>query len=292
MNQRVRRRFARWAEENGVRVEQAGYPRPQAGGRVDALRLRPARAPRGRVLAVHGTGNDALFPLAGLFKALLGRGLEVFAFDLDGHGRGSDTVFRSGAIGGAVPAALGAAADAPAALPLHAVGESLGAALLLRALANRPPLPLRSAVLVGLPLGLRVTPGVVAREVAGLLSRPGLAAGAHFGAWGSLPAFGPFRRRAHPVRLAGGAAGPFAYLDEARRALAGLALAKVSELSAPTLFLTGARDRVVERESVHRLALKTGAEQRLISGATHCVTPVHPSTVAATVEWILEHNPA
>ena len=59
-------------DADGARLERVRYPRPEAGGEVEAWRLSP-RELRARVVAAHGAGNDALYPQLALFEALVRR---------------------------------------------------------------------------------------------------------------------------------------------------------------------------------------------------------------------------
>ena len=122
-------RLAAWAARLDARAADVRYPRPEAGGEVCAVRLTPRDAPRARVLVAHGAGNDAVYPLLELFRALLRAGAEVFAFDLDGHGCASTTVFAPGTVRTAVAAAAAAAERGRPPLPLHLPAEG-GLALL------------------------------------------------------------------------------------------------------------------------------------------------------------------
>src|SRR5690242_3579398 len=85
-------RLERWLADRGAHLDRVRYPRPDARGEVEAWRITPGEA-FGRVVAAHGAGNDALYPQLALFKALVERGMEVFSFDVDGHGAASTTVF-------------------------------------------------------------------------------------------------------------------------------------------------------------------------------------------------------
>ncbi|HWK89447.1 MAG TPA: hypothetical protein VNP72_05605, partial [Longimicrobium sp.] len=113
------RRIAGWAARAGARAETVRYPRPEARGEVCALRLAPRGMARMRVVAAHGAGNDAVYPLLALFRALLDAGAEVFSFDVDGHGAASTTLFARDVVRTSVPAAVRAAEVGRAELPLH-----------------------------------------------------------------------------------------------------------------------------------------------------------------------------
>jgi acylglycerol lipase len=265
--------------------ERIAYRREEAGGWVRAVSIAPA-TPRRVVVTVHGTGNDALYPLAGVMRRLLEAGSAVFAFDLDGHGRESSTRFAPATMPGAVPDAMRRAAHLHPGLPLHLVGESFGGALALAALAE-PPVPVRSAAVTAAPIRLRLGVAPVAREVAALASPDAAHLHRYYGWWGSLPAFGPFKRRRFPVRLARGSR-VLGYLDAVQQTLELLDLpTTIGAVDTPVLLIQGGSDPVVPAETGHRLerCLPRGVELRL-PGLGHCASIASPRTEGAIAEWI------
>jgi acylglycerol lipase len=274
-----------WALARGMTWERIAYRRAEAGGWVRAISIAPP-APQRVVVTVHGTGNDALYPLAGVMRRLLEDGAAVFAFDLDGHGRESSTRFAPATMPGAVPDAIRRAADLHPGLPLHLVGESFGGALALAALAE-PPVPVRSAAVAAAPIRLRLGVAPVVREVAALASPDAAHLCRYYGGWGALPAFGPFKRRRFPVRLARGAR-ILGYLDAVQQTLALLDIpATLGAVETPVLLIQGGSDPVVPAETGHRLerCLPRGVELRL-PGLGHCASIASPRTEGAIAEWI------
>lgn len=282
------RGFREWAAAAGVGWERIRYPRPEAGGETVAHRLTPPGPPRGVVLAVHGAGNDALFSLVGLFKRLLGRGLEVFTFDLDGHGRQGDTRLAPESIASAVPAAVARAGAAGRGLPLHAVGVSLGGAVLLGSLPALDPAP-ASAALVCAPLRVRFSWGAMARELGPGLARTVWREREHYGLTGLIPSFGPFKREIYPLRLGTDPGpGPFGYVEALNRTLRSLRLEEAARATTvPTLLVYGARDRLVPPEQGERLAeLLPRSELLVLRDETHLTTPLAPRAVGRMLRWI------
>lgn len=279
----------RWMAASGCRWERLRYPRPEAYGETAALRMWPSEAAVGRVVVAHGAGNDAAYPLVGLFKVLLARHFEVFAFDLDGHGRTSTTRFDPSTATGSVPAAVAYASDLLPALPLHLVGHSLGGALVLEALTRAAAEPVRSAVVLSAPLEVRVTARVALTELRSFLSRGALRQCAHYGIWGAIPAFGPFKRRAFPFRHGG--SGSVAYVGAVQRLLAHLRLEEtVHAVRVPTLLVYGARDRLVPFSQGERLAAALPeAELRRVPGS-HFTTPF--GAEAEIAAWLERANGA
>lgn len=283
------RAFRRWLEARGGRWQRLRYARPEAGGEVSAYRLAPPGPPRARVLLVHGAGNDALFALVGLCKALLRRGCEVASFDVDGHGRHSGTRLRAEAAPGAVPAALRQAwpdADSDA-LPLHGVGVSLGGALLLRALADLPG-AFVSATLQVAPLRVEFSPRALRAELGRPLLRAWWRERAHYGLTGLIPSFGPVRRGAYPLRLEAPRPGAFGYVAALNELLESLRLEDAARaVRAPTLLVYGAADRLVPAAQGERLArLLPHAELLVLAGETHLSTPLAPLALARTLRQV------
>lgn len=261
------------------------------GGEVVSYRLSPPGPPRAVVMPVHGAGNDALFSLPGLIKRLLGAEYEVFAFDLDGHGRASTTRFDPRTIAGAVPAAVVEARAAARGLPLHGIGISLGGSLLLHATSSERD-AFASASLLVAPVSLRLS----GRAVRGELGLPALRTmwreREHCGIWGMVPAFGPVKRAVYPLRLSmAPGEGAFGYVEVLDRALRRLDLERAaSAVRTPTLLAYGDADRIVpisQGETLH--AAIPGSEMMRVRGGTHLTTPLTPAVTDGALEWIGAH---
>lgn len=136
------------------------------------LRHWDAPQPRAIVLALHGM-NDYSNAFDSAAKAWAGQGITTYAYDQRGFGAGPDAGHWAG--GDALRADFCAAAAALherfAALPLFAVGESMGGAVILTALTGRCTPPLAGVVLE--------SPAVWARSQMPLSYRVALFLGAH-----------------------------------------------------------------------------------------------------------------
>lgn len=275
-------RLKAWLAATGAHVETVGYPR--AGGRARGCRLVPAGAARGRVLLAHGAGNDALYPLHALCKPLLRSGLEVFAFDLDGHGRESTTVFDVARIEDALADAAERAEAGGPPLPLHLLGHSLGGSLVLHALSRPGWERVVSAAVISAPVRLRIGWAVLGELRFG---RAALAQREHYGMWGIVPAVGPLKRRAYPFRVAG-AGGGFGYVAGVAALLERLRLEDVAERIRTRVLLVYSRaDGIVPAEQGELLARRIpGARLEMLERAPHWCVPFEPRTVARVAEWL------
>lgn len=282
------RRFQEWAQASSITWSRLSFPRA-AGGHTVAYRLTPAVPPRGVVVVCHGAGNDALFAFVGIFKALLTRGLEIFSFDLDGHGRNSTTRFSEEHAASAIDEAVKQSGVAERRLPLHLLGVSLGGSLALAAL---PRLSATSAVIVCAPLRVRLTARTFLREM-----RPGLLTTAwgqreHFGLTGLIPAVGPFRRSVYPLRLREDEPGAFGYVKVVNRTLASLELERTAaDIQTPVLLVYGARDLIAPAD--HGALLKRLLPSSALltpQDETHLTLPLADATTRSALAWYEAHE--
>jgi alpha-beta hydrolase superfamily lysophospholipase len=290
---RYERAFREWAEREGFGWERALYPRPQAGGATLGVRLTPRQETRGLVLAVHGAGNDALFALVGLFKRLLPLGFEIYTFDLDGHGRFSTTRFSVEAIRSSVLDAAERARGGRWEIPLHAVGVSLGGAILLSQLPELDPAPASATLLVA-PLRIRFSRSAVLGELGRATVRTLWRERQHYGLTGLIPSFGPFKRAVYPLRFATPPGdGSFAYIEALNAALDTLDLeTSARRTTSPVLLIYGGRDQVVPAEQGSRLhAMLPRSELLTLGDETHLSTPLAPAAVERLVQWVERHEP-
>lgn len=285
---RFERRFRRRLEARGGRWEELRYPRPEAGGATRAVRLTPPGPPHALALVAHGAGNDALYSFVGLFETLLERGVEVFAFDMDGHGRSCDTRLLAAGARNAVAAALEQSGAAQRGLPVHALGVSLGGSILLAALPDLHP-RFASATLLVAPIRIELSPAAIRAELSPAILRTLWRERGRYGLLGLVPSFGPFKREVYPLRLGNPPpSGPFGYvavLNDLLEELRPEAAAPRAEL--PVLLVYGERDRIVPAEQGERLArLLPRAELLVLPGATHLTAPLEPGAVERIAHWI------
>ena len=282
------RAFRRWLQENGMGRERLELT-VRGGEATTAYRFSPGSPPARRVLALHGAGNDALFAWIGLFKKLLLRHVEVFTFDLPGHGRFGRGTFDTDAAAIALHAALDRCeADA---VPVHAIGVSLGGAVLLGALPDFQQ-RLTTAALVVAPLEIHFSARTVLTELGpttfSLLWRER----EHYGLTGLIPSFGPFRRDIYPLRLRQTPAkGAFGYVQTLNAMLREMHLEESArQVELPVLLVYGSRDRVVPASQGERLQeLLPRGHLQLIDG-THLSTPLDPRAVERLLGWIDLHG--
>ncbi|MEW5930177.1 MAG: alpha/beta fold hydrolase [Gemmatimonadota bacterium] len=276
----------RWLRASGFGWERVRYARPEAGGETAGFRLLPRGEPVGRVVAAHGACDDALFPLVALYAALLGRGFEVFASDLDGNGWESTTRFSPEGIRGAVAAAVREAERGRPALPLHLLGHSLGGALVLDALA-RGEAAAESAVVVATPLEVRITARTALAELGSFFRPATLRQCAYYGVAGVVPAFGPVKRGAYPFR-GDARTGNFDYVAVFDALLRATDLRRAAgRVRVPVLLVYGGRDGIAPAAHGAELArLLPHAELVTVPGATHFSTASSPLAAETAAAWL------
>lgn len=282
------RRFLDWVDREGMGWSRERLRLGPEGEPTTAYRLTPAGPPRRLLFALHGAGNDALFAWVGLFKRQLLRGTEIFSFDLPGHGRDSTTLFSADAAGTALAAALAACVEGRDELPVHAVGVSLGASLLL---ASLPEIQggLTSAALIVAPLRIVLSPRALLSEL-----RPGSVAllwseREHYGLTGLIPSFGPFKRSIYPLRLAEPAPpGMFGYVERLNGALDRLRLlCAARRVEIPVLLVYGGRDRIVPSTQGEALSDEIpDAELFILPEGTHLSTPMSRRVLDRLDRWL------
>jgi pimeloyl-ACP methyl ester carboxylesterase len=158
---------------------------------------------RGVIVHLHGGGNDARQGPWRLVEASLKAGFGCVLFHQTGHGAGGSSRYsRDSALERAL-AVFEAVKRAFPGVPLSAVGQSLGGAVLLDSLlgfAERSLSPLASAVVVSPPHTLRVLPESWL-EARVLLQPLAWRLAWEMGLEEVFPATGPFRRERFPVRV-------------------------------------------------------------------------------------------
>lgn len=281
------RAFREWAEREGVGWTPLRFGRSGSAEETTAVRLTPAGPTRAVVLALHGAGNDALFGWVGLFKRLLSRSFEIFTWDLEGHGRATATRFAAETAAGWVEAAARRSGAEERGLPLHAVGVSLGGALLLHSL---PALPqVASAALLAAPLRIRFGRRAVLGELGLPLLRTLWREREHYGLTGLVPSFGPWKRETYPLRLAADPGpGAFGYVEALNAALDALRLEDAARAArVPVLLVYGGRDRLVPPEQGERLARLLPHSRLLrLPRESHLTAPLSGAATEAVIEWM------
>lgn len=140
-------RAGAWAATRALRLPVVGAPggayedvswRSDDGLRLSGWLLRPGSTPRGLVVLLHGKDGTRQHVSVGA-ERLRQRGFMVLAFDQRGHGRSEGSLCTFGVREVAdLSRGLDAVLGAKSALPVFLVGESMGAAVALRAAAHEP----------------------------------------------------------------------------------------------------------------------------------------------------------
>ncbi len=207
-------------------------------GSGTVLLLKPPH-PRGTLVVAHGAGNDRFYSFAPFFDAALREGFQVLSLDLPGHGQGNSSIFEVERavedFSEAVTLARHAAPNAD--LPWILVGNSLGGALSMRAVAETPLRP-AGVIGIGMPTRLQLGWRSIWGELPSLLSPAMLSYREHVTSWKEVfPAFGAFRREDFPVRCDRNA-----YLDAIAAVLN--RSWEITPPEIPVLLVQGSRDAV------------------------------------------------
>jgi acylglycerol lipase len=284
------RAFRNWVDEREMGWQKLSFSFLPGSEPTTGYRFSPAGRARRVVVTLHGAGNDALFAWVGLFKRLLQEGTEVFTFDLPGHGRENRTTFEPELAAPAVLAALETCRRAKA-VPVHAVGVSLGGAVLLHALP-RIQHHLASAALLVAPLRIELNARSLIREIGVHTVRLVWREREHYGLTGLIPSFGPFKRDVYPLRLRVRHPGPFGYVRCLNEDLDQLALEDAAgRVTIPTLLLYGERDLIVPAEQGRRLARAMDrVTYHEVPGGTHLSTPLETEATDRLIRWLEEQT--
>jgi pimeloyl-ACP methyl ester carboxylesterase len=260
---------------------------------VDAILLGPESESKGLVVFVHGTGNDLLYPQMSLFKALVSAGYTVFAFDLDGHGLNSSTIFTPEGVRSCLEKSIETAIQAAPNLSVNLIGHSLGGALVLNYLANMP-IEIRTAVLISVPLYVPQSFNQFIGELGALNSQTVYSQIPQYGLWNLLPAFGRFKRRAYPLRLRPDRQRdrhPLGYVHEITKTFESLDPAEsAAHVDVPTLLLYGECDQIAPLEHGEELFEKlSDCELFLVPGETHFTTILSKHCEGKIISWLNKH---
>lgn len=210
------------------------------------------------VIFVHGTGNNALFPQLALFKTLLDSGIQIFSFDLDGHGFHSTSTFDKDSLHTCLKNALDHFRSEFDFETIHLIGHSLGGIIVLLYLSMYTNVNIASASIVSAPIN--INPNIRSfNEVLSIFHSCFLKQVPIYGMWGSLPSFGRFKRREFPVRLSSDATnGVFSYIQTIKEYLGQIeVLKKISQIDVPVQLLYGEKDFIAPvdhgKEIQHRI---------------------------------------
>ena len=238
--------------------------RTRDGVRLAGDLYRPAGPPRGAVVLVHGFAGSGRLPgVVAQADALAERGLLVLAYDARGHGR-SDGECTLGRLEVADVAAAVEHLRRQHALPVVAVGSSMGAATVLRYAAADPDL----AGVVLVSLATRWGTVFTARGLyAAALGRTGLGRSV--------------ARRRIGVRIAPSPPPVEPPTESVRR------------LRVPVAVVHGREDRMVRSRAAVELFEAAPEPRRLefVARMSHSFQAAAVPAVVRAVEWALERDP-
>ncbi len=282
--------FREWVVANGYGLTDLSYPR--APGRCSAVVMGTARPHKAIAVVAHATGNDKYFPMVELYRLLLKMGLAVYAFDLDGHGRESSHILSVPTAETMLEFALTDMRERVGGKPVHLIGQSLGALLVMRHIAQRLQMSkdYLSAILISPPVSGRILARQYWREGFSVLTKTWRSATRTYGALGVIPAFGPVKRGLYPLRLGGG------HKSWHVNSFGGLVddLVKTWRVSEafdphriPTLVIFGSEDALTPpaQAEVMTRRIHLPSELHLIPKETHFTTPLSAACLELLRRW-------
>ncbi len=268
------RRLFAWLAEQGYQVLQFHQRSQDAAQQSLFFHIRPGdnRVASGQTcLLLHGTGFDALFPMAAVIHTLASAGHEIFSFDLPGHGFYSKGNLDHDSTLTYMDSALASinAKSVFGTQHLTGVGFSLGGIMLAEA-ATRHSNAFQQLVLVGSPSHVRNTLRFVG-ESRFFLQKAFWEALEYYPLIELLPSAGSFRRKSYPIRLTA-VNHSFAYIEAVREAIDELYRRALTQapVDTPCLWLGSYGDGIapVEQISDYRKIFNK-LESRILMGLTH-----------------------
>lgn len=223
------------------------------GMRLALKRWLPEGEPKAVILALHGF-NDYSNAFAGPAATWRGRGIATYAYDQRGFGESPHAGLWPGTQ--TLVADLGALASLVRArhpgVPVYLLGESMGGAVVMAALAGPAPPPADGAVLVA--------PAVWGRPTMGVFKRAALWLSAHTMPWLTLTGRGLDIKPSDNIEMLKALGRDPLVLKESRvDAIWGMvnlmdaALAAAPAIGTPALILYGKRDEVIPGQPTRRM---------------------------------------
>ncbi|RZA22419.1 MAG: alpha/beta fold hydrolase [Proteobacteria bacterium] len=270
-------------ETLGFSVRSDVYP---SGGGQTAVTLFEVAGSEKLLLLAHGTGNDHFFTLQDLIEESLTEGWSVLTLDLPGHGRASSTLlteesFRSA--GEDLKAYL--SASKLDSRKLYAAGYSLGGVFWLR-IAEEETLTFTKLALLAVPLRVELNLRFVFAELCTLFSPSFYRQWLRYGWRETVPAFGRFRRKDFPLRLAPKETLSYpAFIDKILSSRS--PLESVAKLSHNCLVIFGGWDRLAKPKDFELWQkANPGLTRVVVDRANHFLLPFQKPTIKALIQWM------
>jgi alpha-beta hydrolase superfamily lysophospholipase len=268
-------------------AELARQARPlEVPGHPDAhaLLLMPQGAPRALVVLAHGAGNDRSYALWHVAYRLVEQRFAVALFHMAGHGEGGNDLLEISAFRARLDAAL-AAARAAVPGPVVLVGQSLGGAAVLDAIARGVVVDAAFTVsaIARLELSWRL-----ARELGIILHRASWATLRYATLMELVPAAGAFQRDRFPIRVAPGK-GFYEVIAALLSELDLIARLKDARPAFPLTLFHGSSDGIVPVAQGRELAASLGDRARYIElPGVHHLDPMFDERVIAEIVKVVE----
>lgn len=288
--------FFSWLSHENIEIISHNFINPQTALENCSQFFRPRQC-RGIVVFAHGTGNDRLFPQLHLFQSLLAAGFAVFTFDLDGHGRHSTSILSESDAASMISRAMKALKriipPSDQTLPLHLVGYSLGGNLMLEYLRN-PTDEIASCAVIASPWRISLSLFGVMQELKTFVDPVFWQRSRDYGLWNLIPALGPFKRWAYPVRVFGHGRLSPAYIEVTKRIITSFdALTFAPHIKTPVLGIYGERDPIAPTaDGLILTSLFPHGKFQVINERTHFTVLLAEETIISLLQWLKAHSPS
>jgi pimeloyl-ACP methyl ester carboxylesterase len=226
---------------------------------------------------------------------LLEKGLQVFLFDLDGHGKDNGTLLRFQSMDDCVERAFRtceqlAFANGSSAIPqYYLVGHSLGGLLIMTAMA-RHRLSIAKAVVISTPTKLHLTMAAVGSELSTVFSPDFWRQKRYYNLTEMIPAFLFFKRDQYPIRLGESGFSSAQYIKLVASIVDRADLEQTArQISCPILYVYGSADFISPHTQGQALATNSPMGKFvLIRRANHVTTLFAKATVKQIIQWITD----
>ena len=238
------------------------------------------------VIYLHGMGDDLFFPGSLILKHLIEHGFEILTFDLNGHGKNSNSVLDIGTFRNFFAENKHLIPHKKTNKKLFFIGHSLGGALALYAEA-KGHIKADGIVAIGCPYSLK-KPGLhnLASEVLHSCSLETLMLLKQFSLLDLLPAVGGFKRSEYPIRLKHPKLEKLDYIEVISEIFSSLQ-PNDKNSNSPVLMISGDKDSIAAPSNCQKWATNFQNFQHVkISKLSHFGLTLHFDSHVTITSWL------